>query len=67
MSTDGGKDKEGMVCIDNRIFLRYKKIAIMPSAMTWMNLEIATLSEVRESQISYSITYAEPKKMVQMN
>ena len=39
----------------------------MPSAMTWMNLEIATLSEVRESQISYSITYAEPKKMVQMN
>ena len=30
---------------------------IMPLAATWMDLEIVILSEVRERQISYDITY----------
>ena len=29
----------------------------MPFAATWMNLEIITLSEVRQRQILYDITY----------
>ena len=29
----------------------------MPFAVTWMGLEIVTLSEVKERQISYDITY----------
>ena len=39
----------------------------MPFATAWMDLEIVTLSEVRESQIAYGITYAEPPKMVKMS
>ena len=41
----------------------------MPLAATWMDLEIVILSEVRERQISYDITYMWnlKKKMVQMN
>ena len=34
-----------------------KKNEIMPFASTWMQLEILILSEVRERQISYDITY----------
>ena len=34
-----------------------KKNEIMPSAATWRQLEIIILSEVRERQISYEITY----------
>ena len=32
---------------------------IMPFAATWMDLEIIILSEVRQKQISYDITYME--------
>ena len=38
----------------------------MPSAATWMDLEISILSEVRQRQISYDLTYMwnlEKKKM----
>ena len=34
-----------------------KKDKIMPFAATWMDLEIVILSELRERQISYDITY----------
>ena len=45
-----------------------KKNEIMPLTATWMDLEIVILSEVRERQISYDITYMQNlKKMIQMN
>ena len=47
-----------------------KKNEIMPSAATWVDLEINTLSKSdRERQISYDITYMRnlKKKMIQMN
>ena len=34
-----------------------KKYEIMSFAATWMSLEIIILSEIRERQISYNITY----------
>ena len=41
----------------------------MPFTATWMDLQIILLSEVRERQISYDITYMWNlnKKMIQMN
>ena len=44
-----------------------KKNEIMPLAAPWRDLEMITLSEVRQRQISYDISYAESKKMMQMN
>ena len=35
-----------------------KKNKIMLATATWMDLEIITLSEVRERQITYGIIYA---------
>ena len=40
----------------------------MPFAATWMDLEIAILSEVRQRRILHDITYMwNLKKMIQMN
>ena len=33
----------------------------MPFTATWMDLEIIIVSEVRERQVSYDITYMESK------
>ena len=50
-------DKEEVVQISNEILLSHKKNEIMPFAAIWMDLEIIILSELRERQISYDITY----------
>ena len=46
-----------MIHIYNRIFLSHKKNEIMPSAATWMDLEIIILNDIRQRKISYNIAY----------
>ena len=50
MSTDRGMDKEGVVHICHGILLSHKKNETMPSATTWMDLEVITLSEVNQTE-----------------
>ena len=60
-------DKEDVVRIYNGILLIHKKInEIMPSAATWMDLEIIILTEAKTNIICYHL-YVESKKMTQMN
>ena len=56
MSINRGMDKEDVVHIYIGI-LAIKKKEIMSFAATWMDLQILILSEVRERQLSYDITY----------
>ena len=56
MSINRGMDKD-VVHIHNGILLSHKKNEIMPFAATQMDLKINILSEVRERQIPYDITY----------
>ena len=66
MSTDRGMDKD-VVHIHNGKLLSHKK-NIIRFAATWMDLEFIILSEVRERQISYDITYMwNIIKMIQKN
>ena len=46
-----------MVHIYNGMLLIYKKNEIMSFAAPWIDLEIIILSEIRQRQISYDITY----------
>ena len=52
--------KEDMVHIYNGILLSHKKNEIMPSAITWMDIEMIILNKVkseRERQIPYNFSY----------
>ena len=54
-----------MIHTENGMFLSHKR---MPSARTWIDLETAILSELRQTQISHDIAYMwNLKKMIQMN
>ena len=53
-SIDVGMDKE-VVHIYSGILFSPKKNEIMTFSVTWIDLEIIILSEVRERQISYDI------------
>ena len=58
MSIDRGMDNEDVVHIYiMEYFSPIKMNEIMPLAVTWMDLEIIILSEVRQRQMSYDITY----------
>ena len=50
-------DKEDVVHIYNGMLLSYKKNEIISFAAPWIDLEIIILSEIRQRQISYDITY----------
>ena len=50
-------DKEDVVHIYNEILLNHKENEIMPSAATWMDLEIIILNDIRQRKISYNIAY----------
>ena len=56
MSIGRGANKEDAVHI-MEYYSAIKKNEIMSFAATWMDLEIVTLSEVREREISYDIPY----------
>ena len=60
MPTDGWMDKEDVAHIYNGILLSHKKNEIMPSAITWMDIEMIILNKVkseRERQIPYNFSY----------
>ena len=41
-------NEQDVICVHNGILLSHKKSETMPSAATWMDPEINTLSEVRK-------------------
>ena len=55
MFINRGTDKEDVVDIYSGVLLKHNKNEIMPSAATWMVIEMTILSEVRERQMSYGI------------
>ena len=65
MSIDRWMDKEDEVHMCNRMLLSHKENEIMPSAATWMDLEIVILSEVSQTEkdkYHFISLYVESKK-----
>ena len=60
-------DKEYVVHIYKGILFSHKKNKLMPFAVTWMDLEIIILSQVRKRQIPYDIAYMLNLKYNTMN
>ena len=50
MSINRGLDKEEAVHVSHGILLSHKKNEMMPSAATWMDLEIIILGEVSQTK-----------------
>ena len=50
MSTTRGTDTEDVIHIFNGTLLSHKKNRTVPSAATWMELEIVVLSEANQTQ-----------------
>ena len=50
MSTTRGTDTEDVIHIFNGTLLSHKKNRPVPSAATWMELEIVVLSEANQTQ-----------------
>ena len=68
MSINKWMDKEDVVHIYiYEYYSAIKKNKITSFASTWMELECVTLSEVREGEISYDITYMWNLKINDMN
>ena len=57
MSINIGSDKDDVVHIYNEFYSAIKKNEMMPFVITWIDLEINTLSEVTQRQISHEITH----------
>ena len=59
-------DKDDGVHVNNGILLSNKNYKILPFVATWMDLEIAIMSEVCQTQkdISYDITFMWSQKKV---
>ena len=57
MSIDRGMDEEGGTCIQWNITQPQKKSKITPSAATWMDLDILTLSEVSQRKKYHLILF----------
>jgi len=57
MSINREMGEKDVAPIHNGILLSHKENELMLLAATWMDLEMIVLSEVRERQILYDITY----------
>ena len=60
MPVDRWMDKEDVVYIYNRILLSHKNNKIMPSAATWMQLEVIILNQKKTNTVWYHL-YMESK------
>ena len=67
MSISRAMDKEDVVCIYATEYYSAIKKNEIPFATTWIDQEIAILSEIRERKISWYCLYANCKEMIKIN